>query len=152
MILIGHTPRLRADNYLQALTAEIDDTTNVETMVEQFMQKVTLIASIHETVLLNVEQAQKKQKRTYATRKGKQVFEGLSARETMVKMRKPGKKKALTASWEGPYLFVAHTDGLGTFDADEGNRICILQDGDGNQWERPRRDLQVYHPPSKQKS
>lgn len=71
MILTGRTPRLRADNYLQALTAEIDDTTNVETMAEQFMQKVTLIASIHETVLLNVEQAQKKQKRTYATRKGK---------------------------------------------------------------------------------
>ncbi len=121
MILTGRTPRLRADNYLQALTAEIDDTTNVETMAEQFMQKVTLITGIHETVLLNVEQAQKKQKRTYATRKGKQVFEGLSARETMVKMRKPGKKKALTASWEGPYLFVAHNDGLGTFDADEGS-------------------------------
>jgi hypothetical protein len=113
---------------------------------------VTLIGGIHETVLLNVEQAQKKQKRTYATRKGKQVFEGLNAGETMVKMRKPGKKKALTASWEGPYLFVAHNDGLGTFDADEGSRICIIQDGDGNQWERPRRDLQVYHPPSKQKS
>ncbi len=55
MILTGRTPRLRADNYLQALTAEIDDTINVETMAEQFMQKVTLIAGIHETVLLNVE-------------------------------------------------------------------------------------------------
>jgi len=55
MILTGRTPRLRADNYLQALTTEIDDTTKVETMAEQFMQKVTLIAGIHETVLLNVE-------------------------------------------------------------------------------------------------
>ncbi len=152
MILTGRTPRLRADNYLQALTTEIDDTTNVETMAEQFMQKVTLIASIHETVLRNVEQAHKKQKKTYATRKGKHVFEGLNAGETMVKMRKHGKKKTLTASWEGPYLFVTHNDGMGTFDADEGSRICIIQDGDGNQWERPRRDLQVYHPPSKQKS
>jgi hypothetical protein len=152
MILTGRTPRLRADNYLQALTTEIDDTTKVETMAEQFMQKVTLIAGIHEIVLLNVEHAQKKQKRAYATRKGKQVFEGLNAGETMVKMRKPGKKKTLIASWEGPYLFVAHNDGLGTFDADEGSQICIIQDGDGNQWERPRRDLQVYHPPSKQKS
>ncbi len=113
---------------------------------------MTLIASIHENVLLNVEQAQKKQKRTYATWKGKQVFEGLNAGETMVKMRKPGKKKALTASWEGPYLFVTHNDGLGTFDADEGSQIYIIQDRDGNQWERPCRDLQVYHPPSKQKS
>ncbi len=100
-----------------------------------------MIASIHENVLLNVGQAQQKQKRAYATRKGKQAFEGLIVGETMVKMRKPGKKKALTASWEGPYLFVAHTDGMGNLDFDEGSQICILQDGDGNQWERPCRDL-----------
>ncbi len=121
MILTGRTPRLRADNHLQALTAETDDAADLDTSAEQFMQKVRLIASIHENVLLNVEQAQKKQKRAYATKKGKQVFEGLIVGETMVKMRKPGKKKALTASWEGPYLFVAHTDGLGNFDADEGS-------------------------------
>jgi len=36
-----------------------------------------LIASIHENVLFNVKQAQKKQKKTYVTRKGKQTFEGL---------------------------------------------------------------------------
>jgi maltose-binding protein MalE len=45
----------------------------------------------------------------------------------MVKMKKPGKKKALTASWEGPYLFVAHTDGVGNLDFEEGSRICIVQ-------------------------
>ncbi len=72
-----------------------------------------LIASIHENVLLNVEQAQKKQKKTYATRKGKQTFEGLVAGETMVKMKDLGKKKAFnyklgrsipihwTCGWEG---------------------------------------------------
>jgi hypothetical protein len=116
------------------------------------MQNMKLIASIHENVVLNVEQAQQKQKRTYATRKGKQTFEGLVAGEIMVKMKKPGKKKALTASWEGPYLFVAHTDGIGNLDFEEGSRICIVQDADGNQWERPRRDLQVYHTPQGQKS
>ncbi len=97
-------------------------------------------------------QAQQKQKRAYATRKGKQAFEGLVAGETMVKMKKPGKKKALTASWEGPYLFVAHADGIGNLDFEEGSRICIIQDADGNQWERPRRDLQVYHTPQSMKS
>jgi len=112
MILTGRTPRLRADNYLDPLTAKVDDTVDVESTVEQFMQKVSLIASIHENVLLNVGHAQHKQKRAYATRKGKQAFEGLIVGETMVKMRKPGKKKALTASWEGPYLFVAHADGM----------------------------------------
>ncbi len=98
MILTGRTPHLRADNYLQALTAETDDTADVDTTAEQFMQKVRSIASIHENVLLNVEQAQKKQKRAYATRKGKHIFEGLITGETMVKMRKPRKKKALTTS------------------------------------------------------
>ncbi len=152
MILTGRAPCLRVDNYLHSLTAEIDDTADVETTAEQFMQKVRLIANIHEKVLVNVGQAQQRQKRAYATRKGKQAFEGLVAGETMVKMKKPGKKKALTASWEGPYLFVAHTDGIGNLDFEEGSRICIIQDADRNQWERPRRDLQVYHTPQSMKS
>ncbi len=67
-------------------------------------------------------------------------------------MKKPGKKKALTASWEGPYLFVAHADGIGNLDFEERSRICIIQNADGNQWERPRRDLQVYHTPQGMKS
>jgi hypothetical protein len=57
MIFIGRTPRLKADNYLQALTAEADDGEDVEAVVAQFLQKVELIASIHDSVLLNVEQA-----------------------------------------------------------------------------------------------
>jgi len=69
MILIGRTPRLRADNYLHALTAMTDD--DVEVVAAQFLQKVKLIASIHENVLLNVEHAQKKQNKTYDGRKGK---------------------------------------------------------------------------------
>jgi hypothetical protein len=103
MILTGHTPRLRADNYLHVLTDVTDDSVDVEVAAAQFLQKVKLIASIHENVLLNVEQVQKKQRKTYATRKSKQTFEGLVVGETMVKMKKPGKNKALTASWEGPY-------------------------------------------------
>jgi len=134
------------------LTAEVDDTADVETTVEQFMQKVRLITSIHENVLLNVGRAQQKQKRAYATKKRKQAFEGLVAGETMVKMKKPGKKKALTPSWEGPYLFVAHTDGIGNLDFEEGSRVCIIQDADGNHWERPWKDLQVYHTPQGLKS
>jgi hypothetical protein len=98
MILIGRTPRLRANNYLHALTDVIDDSVDVEVVAAQFLQKVKLIASIHEDVLLNVEQAQRKQRKTYASRKSKQTFEGMVAGETMVKMRKPGKKKALIAS------------------------------------------------------
>ncbi len=57
-----------------------------------------LIASIHENVLLNVEQAQKRQRSTYANKKGKHLFEGFIAGKTMVKMKKPGKKRALATS------------------------------------------------------
>ncbi len=103
MIFTGRTPRLRADNYLHALIAVTDESADVEVAATQFLKKMELIANIHEDVLLNVEQAQKKQRKTYAARKGKHLFEGLIARETMVKMKKPGKKRALATSWEGPY-------------------------------------------------
>jgi hypothetical protein len=63
----------------------------------------------------------------------------------MVKMKKPGKKRALAASWEGPYRFIGHVDGKGNYDFEEGCRLCIIQDADGRQWERSRRDLQIYH-------
>jgi hypothetical protein len=59
----------------------------------------------------------------------------------MVKMKKLGKKKALTFSWEGPYQFVGHTDGNGNLDFEKGNMVCIMKDVDGHQWERSRRDL-----------
>jgi len=126
MILTDRTPRLRANNYLHALIVVTDDDVDAEVVSAQFLQKVKLIVSIHESVLLNVEQAQQKQRRTYATKKGKQVFEGLIAEETMVKMKKPGKKRALIASWEGPYQFIGHADGKGNLDFEEGNRVCII--------------------------
>jgi hypothetical protein len=55
MILIGRTSHLRADNYLHSLTIVVDDTTNAEIIVKTFIQKMKLIASIHENILLNVE-------------------------------------------------------------------------------------------------
>jgi hypothetical protein len=55
MILTGRSSRLRADNYLNALIDVIDDGADVEVAAAQFLEKVRLIASIHESVLLNVE-------------------------------------------------------------------------------------------------
>jgi hypothetical protein len=141
MILTGRTPRLRANNHLDALTTVTNDGDDVEVATAHLVQKMELIASIHKNVLLNVEQAQKKQRRAYAARKGKHLFEGLIAGETMVRMKKPGKKQALAASWEGPYQFMGHTNGKGNFNFEEGCRICTIQDAAGNQWERARRDL-----------
>jgi hypothetical protein len=65
----------------------------------------------------------------------------------MVKMKKPRKRRALTASWEGPYQFVRHVDQKGNLDFEEGCRVCILQDAEGRQWQRARRDLQIYYVP-----
>jgi hypothetical protein len=145
MTLIGCTPHPRADNYLHALTVVTDDDVDVEVAAAQFLQKVKLITSIHESVLLNVEQAQQKQRKTYIIRKGKHAFEGLVAGEIMVKMKKLGKKRVLIASWEGPYQFIGHVDGKGNFDFEEGSWVCIIQDADGHQWERSCKDLQIYH-------
>ncbi len=145
MVLTGRSPRLRVDNYLSTLIGVVDDGLDVEQIAAQFLEKVKLIASIHENVLLNVEQAQKKQLIAYANRKGKHLFESLTAGETMVKMKKPGKRRVLAASWEGPYRFVGHVDGKGNYDFEEGCRLCVLQDANGRQWERSRRDLQIFH-------
>jgi hypothetical protein len=94
--------------------------------------EMKLIASIHENVLHNVKQTQKKQRKTYDTKKGKQTFEGLVVKETMVKMKKHGKKKTVISSWEGPYQFIRHVDGNGNFDFEESSRICIIKNGDGH--------------------
>jgi hypothetical protein len=119
----------------------------VEADATQFIQKVEIIASIHDNVLQNVEHAQRQQKKSYAARRGKHLFEGLIAGQLMVKMKKPGKRRALTASWEGPYRFIGHTDGKGNLDFEEGYRLCIIQDADGHQWERSCRDLQIFYAP-----
>jgi hypothetical protein len=145
IVLTGRSPRLRADNYLSALTGVVNDGVDVEQIAAQFLEKVNLIANIHESVLLNVEHAQKRQRSTYANRKGKHLFEGLIAGETMVKMKRLSKKHALATSWEGLYQFVGHVDGKGNYDFEEGYHLCIIQDADGKQWERSRRDLQIYH-------
>jgi len=65
----------------------VDDIVDVETTAKQFLQKTKLIANIHDNVLLNVEQAQQKEKRTYAFRRGKKIFERVVAGQIMVKMK-----------------------------------------------------------------
>ncbi len=74
MILNGRTPHFRANNYLHSLIAMVDDIVDVETIVEQFLQKMKLIGSIHENVLFNVKQTQQKQKKTYVTRRGNKLL------------------------------------------------------------------------------
>ncbi len=60
IILIGCTLHFQVDNYLQALITTVDDAANITTNVKHFIKKMKLVTSIHENVLLKVEQAQKK--------------------------------------------------------------------------------------------
>jgi len=60
-------------------------------------------------------------------------------------MKKLGKKKTLTTNWEGPYQFIGRAYGKRDFDFEEGNKVCIIKDPNGHQWERSHRDLQIYH-------
>ncbi len=84
------------------------------------VEKLKLIYDMHSSVLENVDQAQKRQCRSYVARKGKQEFLRLEEGKTMVKMRKPRKKGALLANWEGPYAFVKYKDEKGCREFDDG--------------------------------
>jgi hypothetical protein len=76
---------------------------------------------------------------------GKHEFVGFEEEKTMVKMRKPRKRRALLTNWEGPYAFMKYKDEKGCREFDDGNRVHILKGIDGKQWERARHDLQVFN-------
>jgi hypothetical protein len=63
----------------------------------------------------------------------------------MVEMRKPRKRRALLANWEGLYAFVRYKDEKGSREFDDDNQICILKGIDSKQWDCARRDLQVFN-------
>ncbi len=77
------------------------------------------------------------------SRKGKQLFVGFTKGETYVKMKKLGKKKSLTSSWEGPFLFMKYLDNNGLQENDKGGKICVLKGKDENLWDKPKKGLQV---------
>jgi hypothetical protein len=64
-------------------------------------------------LLENIDQAQKKQKRTYAAKKRCIMFYYFREGKVFVNMQKLGKKKSLLPNWEGPYLFVGYKDEKG---------------------------------------
>ncbi len=99
--------------------------------MQLMVEKLKLISVMHSYVLENVDQTQKRQRRSYATWKGKQEFSGLEEGRTMVKMKKPRKKKALLVNWERPYTFVKYKNEKGCREFDDGYRIYILQGIDG---------------------
>jgi hypothetical protein len=59
----------------------------------------------------------------------------------MMNMKKPRKKRALLANWEGLYAFVKYKNEKGCKEFDDDCQICVLQGIDGKQWECVRHDL-----------
>jgi hypothetical protein len=53
--------------------------------------------------------------------KGKHEFVGFEEGKTMVKMKKPGKRRALLTNWEDPYAFMKYKDEKGCREFDDGN-------------------------------
>jgi len=111
MVLIGRNPRLTANNNLSGLCVVVGKQVGHEAMVELMINKMQLVANIYKTLLENVEQAQKKQRKVYVARKGLQLFERFEEGDTKIKMRKPSKKRNLMGSWEGLYHFVIKQQG-----------------------------------------
>ncbi len=62
--------------------------------------------------------------------KGKYMFIGLIKTITYVKMKKAKKKKSLTSSWEGHFLFMKYLDGNKFLEQDEGGQICVINGKD----------------------
>jgi len=121
------------------------DELTLDEITHLMVEKLNFIYDMHSFVLENVDQTQKKQCKSYATWKGKQEFVRMEEGKTMVKMGKPGKKRALLANWEGPYAFVKYKNEKGCREFDDGYQVYILQGIDGKQWKRVRHDLQVFN-------
>jgi hypothetical protein len=71
MALIGRTPRLTCDNELFAFTNVEKDELTLDEMIQLIVEKLKLISNMHSSMLENVDQAQKRQRRSNVARKGK---------------------------------------------------------------------------------
>jgi hypothetical protein len=68
--MIGRTPHLKANNYLHSLTIVIDDTANAKTTAKQFLQKMKLIASIHEMLCSMWSKHKRSKRKPFLLEKG----------------------------------------------------------------------------------
>ncbi len=57
MLLIGWTPRLKANNQFCMLTQTFDEDMNVEQLTKQIIAKMQLISNLHMLILCNNAQA-----------------------------------------------------------------------------------------------
>ncbi len=84
-------PKLTIDNNFNGLCNIFNEHANPQVVTDQMILKMQLIASVHKSLLKNVEDVQKKQRKVYVARKGLQTFEDF-VENSKVKMRRPRKK------------------------------------------------------------
>ncbi len=89
----------------------IDDQVEPQDLVQMVSKMELIVTQLHESLLENVEHAQKKHRVTYVIKKGCIMFHSFGKEKIWLKMCKLGKKKFLLVSWEGPYLFDGYKDG-----------------------------------------
>jgi uncharacterized protein YvpB len=94
MVLIGRTPRFTCDNSLVAFINVEEEELISEEMTQVMVEKLKLISNMHSIMLENMDQAHKRQRKSYVVRKGKQEFVGFQEGKNMVKMRKLRKRRA----------------------------------------------------------
>jgi len=131
MVLTSRTLRLTYDSSLIAFINVEKEKLTLEEMTQLMVEKLKFISNMHSFVLENVDQSQKRQHKTYAAQKGKQKFVGFEKGKTMVKMRKPGKRRALLANWEGSYALMKYKDEKVCREFDDSSRVCIIKGIDG---------------------
>jgi hypothetical protein len=144
LVLIRHIPRLTINNNFNSLCDGFDEHVGLEVLAEQMVHKMQLFTNVHKSLLKNIEQDQKKQRKVHAACKGLQIFDGFEENNKM-KMCKPSKKKSLVYNWEGPYIFMDYKDGKGPHMQDHGSWIFIVKDFNEQHWECVKKDLQLYH-------
>ncbi len=92
MILIRRTPRLNVDNSLNSLIKIVVDHMELKDVALHMVKKMELVASLHESSLENLKHAQKKQRKTNFTKKGRMMFVGFDEKKMWIKMQKLDKK------------------------------------------------------------
>ena len=143
-VMTGRHPRMVIENVLDPEWQSQDHLESVEFDTGGVMEKAITIFQANQQVLVNIEQAQARQQIQYTRRKNVATFARLEPGKTLVKMRIIGKRRTLDRNWEGPYEFVDYRSSV-TTTSNLGGRICLLKDKNGQEWERPRRDIQEFH-------
>ena len=142
-VLTGRTPRLSSDNVREKFQEVIHEEATVEEISAVMLERTQLLEDIHKAVIVNIATAQRKQQENYISRKGKiERFPRLDM-GCAVKMFIPGKRRALSTNWEGPYVFKGHARVSDNVD-DEACRLCQVVDAQGKLWERARRDIRCF--------